>query len=479
MAGTAEQLIEQPAPRHLSIVEQPPEVPMIMMAAEMRQDEFIKTKAARFIGNVLSQDIVEVEAVEVAARPQNLKEAIEAAAQGDEDARRTVQLCVKTDVLERTYKTGHVSEVPITEDENGKLIQFGHQMDDVYANTLRYSDPDDYMHLRSKAEALNAQRIESYNREGLLEDYAFVVFSSVANLDELSRKEARKRGFFVDTMSMAIQLTTKEEDELVVESAFVGGALDESSERFDIQAIAEVIASLGGEYAEMSPLERLAHPILVHKSLLPKKILSLVERYDQQQGTFFGQAQPIQDYETYREVCQQREDSMADIVERITIALIAEHASLTDPVQAIARLDQLSETETLDRALTDITIDPRVYGAVAAVHIEQARVLVAQGNPFQAQVRLEKAHATADSSSCPGLTKKVSALDSPLSGLDQAELVSTDAMDEDCPEIKDGDIVPCPSCKRKVRAIVPSREEIYCSNEDCKLALPDKKNARK
>ncbi|HTB48668.1 MAG TPA: hypothetical protein VK712_01150 [Verrucomicrobiae bacterium] len=44
---------------------------------------------------------------------------------------------------------------------------------------------------------------------------------------------------------------------------------------------------------------------------------------------------------------------------------------------------------------------------------------------------------------------------------------------KDCPEVKDGQITRCPHCKKIVRAIVPDRESIYCSNKKCKLAAPD------
>ena len=41
-----------------------------------------------------------------------------------------------------------------------------------------------------------------------------------------------------------------------------------------------------------------------------------------------------------------------------------------------------------------------------------------------------------------------------------------------CPEVKDGQLTKCPHCKQMVKAIVPDRKTIYCSNEKCKLASP-------
>lgn len=41
-----------------------------------------------------------------------------------------------------------------------------------------------------------------------------------------------------------------------------------------------------------------------------------------------------------------------------------------------------------------------------------------------------------------------------------------------CVEIRNGQIVKCPCCKLKVKAIVPDKESIFCSNKKCKLAHP-------
>jgi hypothetical protein len=49
---------------------------------------------------------------------------------------------------------------------------------------------------------------------------------------------------------------------------------------------------------------------------------------------------------------------------------------------------------------------------------------------------------------------------------------SNETADKKCPEIKNGQEVPCPGCKKKVRAIVPNHNKIYCSNPNCKLAAP-------
>lgn len=44
---------------------------------------------------------------------------------------------------------------------------------------------------------------------------------------------------------------------------------------------------------------------------------------------------------------------------------------------------------------------------------------------------------------------------------------------KDCVEVKDGQTVRCPHCRKMVKAIVPNRKEIFCSNIKCKLAAPE------
>jgi hypothetical protein len=48
--------------------------------------------------------------------------------------------------------------------------------------------------------------------------------------------------------------------------------------------------------------------------------------------------------------------------------------------------------------------------------------------------------------------------------------------DKKCPEVKNGQSVRCPGCKEIVKAIVPNKDKIYCSNAACKLAAPNLKS---
>ena len=433
-------------------------VPQVIEVAEMYSDELIKRRAAAFIGAVLLEDTVEVQPVE--AMHMNLMDAIHEAQEGNQQALNMVRINAATDVMERTFKAGHITEVSIEQDSNGTLFQYGQPMQEVYANSFRYMDPSPCMSKRLEAEALNGQRIQTYASSGLLEDYAFVVFSLVP--DEISTQEAQQEGFFTDTMSGVIQVTTKKGDEISVESAFVAGRHKESADRHDIMSVGRMLAELGLEYENASVTDILSRPILIHKDLLPRGVVDLVEHYDRQTGSFFGQKQAAQSYDTYKNFCQEREASMQDVSDTVADRLVAAANVITSPTLASALLNKYSEEETLQRALTDMSIDPEVYGYKAAEHIITARSLLAQGNIIESLNSIKSAKETAVSSSCAGNLKQVS--------LDSQAAASEDGLT--CKEVKDGARVKCPGCMKVVRAIVPNKETIYCSNKRCKLAHP-------
>lgn len=456
MAVAAEQLVE------VGSAEQPVfYMPVVLEAAEMHSDELIRKRTAHFIGSIVLEETLEIERT---TTPHiSLMDAINEASRGNEQALHMVRMNVATDVMERTFKSGHITEVPIEQDEYGTLFQFGQPMHEVYANSFRYMNPSACMQKRLEAEALNGQRIQTYAQSGLLDDYAFVVFSLVP--DDIDSHAAKQEGFFTDTMSGVIQLTTKKGDAITVESAFIAGTHTDPSERHDKASIQSILREYGTSYEGKSTTEILSEPLLIHKSALPRGVIDLVEQYDSQTQSFFGQQQPVQSYDTYRDICSERESSMQEVTDRVTRRLLDAADSLTSPTLASALLNTLSEEETLQRALIDTAIDPRVYGQQAAQHIVDARVLLAQGKIEESNKSLNSAKAVAQSSSCAG-------------NLRQINQESQDAACESnltCKEVKDGEHVKCPGCMKMVRAIVPDKETIYCSNKRCKLAHPSLK----
>jgi hypothetical protein len=74
---------------------------------------------------------------------------------------------------------------------------------------------------------------------------------------------------------------------------------------------------------------------------------------------------------------------------------------ITSRTQATRRLGKLSEKHMVEQAAFDDSIDARVFGKEAAIHIEQARELYERGQYEQALHAVGRAKMTAVSSSCP------------------------------------------------------------------------------
>lgn len=267
--------------------------PMVMAVPEMQEDLMVRYRAEAFIRSVGSLALHE-------SLPQenyssSLMESLHLAQEGDQTARQMIETNVRTDVVERTIKTGHITSVQLELNEQGKIMQFGQTMESVYANSLRYTPEGSKMQPRNQAEARNGMRIENLNRQGLLEDYNFVVFSMAA--DDMSHQEMKQSGFFTETMSCSIQVTTANNEGLTTQSAFVSGIDKHQSKRHDKSTVVSLADSLGVDYSQKSANEIIDTPILIHKSLMPNGVIDLVKHYDDFAGnTFFGEERPREDY---------------------------------------------------------------------------------------------------------------------------------------------------------------------------------------
>jgi len=426
---------------------------LAQLVPEMAEDNFTRHQAARFIGRVaLEPTVAPPEAVP--GRVGSLHEALQRAHAGDENARQLITTNARTDVVERTIKAGHIMAVELEVDDLGKVWQHGQTMDSIQTNTLIYAADQPAMRRRSEAEVRNSFRIENLNRQGLLADYALVVFSRAA--DDMATEAMTDAGFFTDTMSCAIQLTTASETGLTMESAFVAGVSASGQNRHDQLAVAGAIAHLGIETDEMGATELLDTPLLIHKSLLPNGVVDLVKLYDEAAGgTWFGEAKPRQDYPAYRSVCSQREAGFAPKVSAIVAELIAEAPMITTPVAAIQRLHKISEKHMVEQAVVDSSINPLVFGSVAATHIEQARAYQESGQTDKAQSAVGRAQATAKSSSCPSPVK---ASAEGVGGEDGGE------GDDSKPATGKKERMTCPFCHDKNQSGDPCSPNQHCNN---------------
>jgi hypothetical protein len=333
-----------------------------------------------------------------------LLEALHRAHEGDTEARRLVEMNVRTDVIERTIKAGHIMKVNLAVNERGQVVQHGQTAEDIQANSLRYAAQSWQMLERTQAETRNMFRIEELYRRGLLEDNYFVVISRAA--DNMTLEQAEAVGFFTRTMSCAIQTTTVEGQGLTTESAFVAGKAHAQADRHDARTVANLGAQLHIDLAGKTAAQLIDTPLLIPKRLMPGGVIDAARWYDDAAGsTFFGEAKPRQDYLEFLQQCQQREAELEPTVQTIVDELIAHAPAIHMPVEATERLGKLSGAHMLQRAVVDERIDGLVFGAESAAYLEAARYHAAHGDREQANAFLTRAQAADTSSSCPGAGK--------------------------------------------------------------------------
>lgn len=346
----------------------------------------------------------------------SLAEAIKSAAQGDDQAVQLIKANVSTDVIERTIKAGFVSpKMHADIGSDGSISQYGQSYLTIQANSLVQSQNHLIMKKRTESEARNALRIEELARRHILDDYSLVVFSRAENLANC--------GFFLETMSCAIQLTTKDGQGIATQSAFVAGK-DQQGKLHDQSAVEAIYNHLAGvDIRDLSPAEIIDRPLIIPNWVIPNGVIDLVKLYDQFSGNkFFGLDQPQQDYLDYQEQCLKRQADYSAITNKIVRELISQAEQFQNPKEACLRLNQLSEYYTLQKAVIDRSIDPRVFGRVAADHLIQARVAIDQGLLFEANREFKFALKTAKSSSCPTVVTL---------GTKQADELSSDSADQD------------------------------------------------
>ncbi len=408
--------------------------PLAISIAEQESDINARLAASQFIGALLLEHTMpspEVPAVE----HYSLMDAIKNAAQGDKQARKLVETNVRTDMVERTIKSGHVSEVELTVNEAGHIMQFGQTTEEIHANSLRHGSQSWQMQERTRAETRNKFRIDEAYHQGKLEDFAFVVISRAA--DNMSLTQMEDEGFFTDTMSWSLQVTTIKDGRLTVESAFVAGKQSRDAERTDSQAVARLGQALGINYDGKTATETLDMPILVPKSLMPNGAVDLVALADS--NSFFGETKPAQDYVAYKQGCAEREANLSDRVAQVTDQLVAEASTIKTPRQATERLGKLSAWQMVEEAIVDDTIDARVFGSAAAYRIEHARHYLQIGDIEAQRHAMQHAKAVETSSSCPGAgktteTEQIDPSD-PLAQLDtqKEKLEDCDFVSKKCP----------------------------------------------
>ena len=382
-------------------------LPNVLRFEDLLQMEVsVNEQAARFMGSVAVGGVLEQTAAN--DTQDSLWSAVQAARTGDQEADAMVVANAKSDVIERSIKAGMVTEVTMEINDN-HIAQHGQSYRAILANSLKYLADNPVIRRRTEAEVRNGFRMEKLLQEGWLDrGYAMVVFSRAENLPEY--------GFFTDTMSCAIQVTTKEDDHLKTESAFVAGA--DSEFVFDHQVVSGLYASLADEdVSALDPAAIIDKPLLVHKSLLQNGVIDLVKMYDTiAHDTFFGLRQPSQDYLAYRDACRRREEELSGLVRSIADELIDHASDMHSPVDASRYLNKISEKHLLRLATIDWRIDPKVFGPQAAQFINQARAALDKRNYGLFNQSINQAGRYALSSACPGGLNMLSRLSGEVLG---------------------------------------------------------------
>lgn len=364
-------------------------------AASLQHEAMVRAdRLAEKVGSVALSQEVWVEP------SMNLLEAAKQAhATNDPEALGLVRQNARTDVIERAVKAEHIMKVLQQRNARGQIVQHGQTAEQIQENTLRYANSNPSIKPRTKAETINMYYLEALAREGLLVDNYAVVVSLCPTLDD---HMLDKLGFFSFSKSLVIQATTAEGHNITTESAFIAGVKSEHEPRDDHTTAVAFGKQYGEDWQGLNDAQIIQQVLIIPKSQMPNGVVDLVKQWDDLNGgTFFGQAKPRQDYLQYLEQCREREKNFEPTVQRIAAALIAQAPYLHTPTEATEMLNKLSGAHVLERALSDTSIDARVFGSKAALDLEVARFHQAQGNTYQAHVAMSNAHKNNASGSCP------------------------------------------------------------------------------
>jgi hypothetical protein len=407
------------------------DLPLTIEVSELPMEQELRVETARLVGS-----IGVAEALSVPRTAMSLMEAAKRAHSGEVEARKLVETNTLTDYIERTYKSGHVIRVELDTNTAGQLIQHGQTLEEVTGNSLAHLKHP-VLRARGEIEAHNARRQQYCYEQGLLKDRALLTFSTVP--DRITRAEAKRIGFFTETMSCAIQMITEEDDKVVIYSAFVAGSDADESERFDFTAIEELSKKLNIDYTGLSADQILARPALVHKQLLPEGILSIVKMYDQYDSAkkrFFGRNEADQkDYQAHMTECRRREQESSARVEKVVNQILEASPNFTVPTDATRLLDELNDMQLKVAITTDLSIDSNVLGQQAQQYVDSARMYARSGNH---QAFLEAQYQMllkGSSTSCPTDPDSEEQLSNEKNSNERSEkLADCDFISKQCPK---------------------------------------------
>lgn len=386
---------------------------LALRASEAPQEQWSRARYGRWAGELVMRD----EAIAKSMPPTiTAAECIDSLA-ADPSLRGTeiehlVDINVATAVIEACFKSRHRKQVPLTVNEQGEFVQFGQTAQQMHRNSIverPHRRPE--LQAFTYAEALNGHRAEDLNRAGMLDDYWLIVPSLVPT--DLPEKDlgAEGDGYFLSSMTFALQGTTKEAGEIVVESIFDSGIEDgepltyqqRQAQRFDIAAIEKVYERFGLE-APDGPLGYLQNPLLIHKSLLKNGMVDFLRMVHEASDEVLSRTveHTEDEYLAIIEQSAAREASLEETMRKVKEDLLGYAGTFTKPLDAIDRLWKIVKQHVVNESVLNEHINPNVFGKEAEEAIQRARLYASMGDMAAMEQELAVAHEKAIIVGCGG-----------------------------------------------------------------------------
>lgn len=394
--------------------ERPGQEAVVLPASALATERWTRTRFRRWLGSLATAEVMlRPEAAEAPGENANLLDAIRAAREGDAEAERLVDINVGSAAAEACFKEGHVTRITMQRNEAGVPVQFGQTLPQIHYNSLVLR-PDRHEKLQAitKAEALNGHRIEDAARAGTLRNYWMLVPSLVPE-DDIPEKDLGHKGdgYFLESMTFVLQATTEKGGDIITESAFSAGVEhgeqltyeERQAQRFDLDAIAELYRKLG-QRPRGSVAEYIQDPLLIPKSMMPNGVVDVLRWLDETADELLGRnvVRTEQQYLDLLRQSEEREKSLGAVKRLVKKALLQQAYELKTPMDAVQRLWDLTRHHTVADAATNLHINPRVFGAPAAVDIMAARAAIHQGDRDRARALVQRAQKTAVITGCGG-----------------------------------------------------------------------------
>lgn len=329
-------------------------------------------------------------------------------------AEQQLDLNINLTFSEVLYKKGHMSRVEMTRDKHGDLGQFGQSVYQMHYNSLVFrTEKHETLSQFREIEALNGHRLCNFDRAGTLEDYWYVVPAMVP--EGLSEDDLSE--YFLHTMSVSDQGTTKQNGKVITETIFSAGIEEEYEDasfedrmanRRDLASVQAVCIQLGLKPPET--VKEALHGYLIHKRLLPNGMIDFKRMRDLAIDQQLGRTvhRPIEEYQRMRVESKTRDKDMAKEKAAVKAELLEMVPMFDHPIDIIQALWELVRQYGTEATLMNTEIDPEVWGAKAAAIIIEARHAAELGNKAAATQLMRQALIWSVAVGCGGSARAAS-----------------------------------------------------------------------